>query len=440
MLGTVAALGITGLDAPHNDGFHIQHGIRAMLSSTLRLRLPLFLAVFIDIFSFGLMYPLIVALFDTGWIADTYPPATRDTLLSLAFSLFPIGMFFGAALLGDLSDALGRRRTLMICMAGLGLSYGVMWAALEGGLLWMFFIGRLCSGLMAGTAPIAQAAMVDAVPEDQRSAAMAQVVFVNTLGMVAGPAIGGVLGHWDLRLPLVLALVLCAVTLVMLKRAHLAADIPHRDLALDWKQPFRLLARVRQRPAIWMPAAAFFLFQLGFLIYYTFILIEMQRSYGFTTLELGLFSMVMGIGCAFSSALGFQWARARLGTDRMTALVGLALCGSCLFISALPLPAWTQLVLAFLSTASNILAFITLLAAISSAVDETERGWALGIANSSVALSVLAAGLLTSLLVFAPADLFLALGGGLIMLALVPALRLGAAASTSTCCAGEVPD
>ncbi|TCK29965.1 putative MFS family arabinose efflux permease [Ancylobacter aquaticus] len=392
--------------------------------ATLRTRAPLFLAVFIDIFSFGLMYPLIVALFESPSLTSAYSPATRDTLLSLAFSLFPIGMFFGSSMLGDLSDALGRRRTLMICMGGLAGSYALMAVALSVGHLWLFFIGRLLSGLMAGTAPIAQASVVDAVPQDQRSAAMAQVVLVNTIGMVAGPAIGGLLGHFELRLPLMVALVLCVVTLVSLNSAHFARDESRRVLALDWRQPFRLLARIGNRPAIVMPAASFFLFQLGFLIYYTFILIEMQRSYGFTTAGLGLFSMVMGIGCAFSSAIGFPLVRARLGNDKATALVGLALCGFFLIASSLPLPAGAQVALGFLSTSSNILAFITLLAAISSAVDESERGWALGIANAGVALSVLIAGLLSSLLVVLPADAFLAAGGVIVLIALLPGLRL----------------
>jgi MFS family permease len=392
--------------------------------ATLRARAPLFLAVFIDIFSFGLMYPLLVALFENGSIVAGYAPATRDTLLSLAFALFPIGMFFGASLLGDLSDALGRKKTLMICMAGLAGSYALMWLALEIGHLWLFFLGRLSSGLMAGTAPIAQASVVDAAPEDQRSAAMAQVVLVNTLGMVAGPAIGGVLGHWDFRLPLGVTLVLCLVTLVLLGRAHFARDEARRALSLDWKQPFILLARVRDRPAIIVPALSFFLFQFGFLIYYTFILIEMQRSYGFTTAELGLFSMVMGIGCAFSSAIGFKFVRVRLGSDKPTALLGLALCGMFLIVSGLPLPAWGQVAVAFLSTSSNILAFITLLAAISSSVDATERGWALGIANAGVALSVFLAGLMTGLLVFLPVDAFLILGGVIVLSGILPGLKL----------------
>ncbi|GAB4070136.1 MFS transporter [Ancylobacter sonchi] len=392
--------------------------------ATLRARAPLFLAVFIDIFSFGLMYPLIVALFGGGWVAETYAPATRDALLSLAFALFPIGMFFGASLLGDLSDALGRRRTLMLCMGGLAAGYALMWAALEIGHLWLFFLGRLACGLMAGTAPIAQASVVDAAPEDQRSAAMAQVVLVNTLGMVAGPAIGGVLGHWDFRLPLGLALALCLVTLALLRSAHFASDEARRVLKLDWKQPFLLLVRIGDRPAILLPGASFFLFQLGFLIYYTFILVEMQGSYGFSTAELGLFSMVMGIGCAISSAWGFRTLRARFASDKPVTLIGLALCGLFVAASALPIPAAGQVALAFLSTFSNIFAFITLLTAISSSVDESERGWALGVANAEVALSVFVAGLLTSLLTLFSSDVFLLLGGLIVLTSLLPAVRM----------------
>ena len=390
--------------------------------ATLRARFPLFLAVFIDILSFGLMYPLIVALFASPWIVTAYAPATRDLLLSLAFALFPIGMFFGSSLLGDLSDGLGRRRTLMICMAGLASGYALMWGALEIGHLWLFFAGRLGCGLMAGTAPIAQACVVDAAPADQRSAAMAQVVLVNTLGMVAGPAIGGVLGHWSFRLPLIVAMALCVITLVALSQAQFAGDTARRQIRLDWKQPFRLLARLAERPAVWKPGAAFFLFQLGFLIYYTFILIEMQRSYGYSTADLGLFSMVMGIGCALSSAVGYRLVRTCFASDKPVTLIGLAGCGLVLVASGLPLPGWGQVTLALLSTMTNILAFITLLAAISSAVDESERGWALGIANAGVALSVFAAGLLTGLLVAVPADVFLILGGVLVLGALVPTL------------------
>src|SRR5258708_14097638 len=163
-------------------------------------------------------------MFHSGWVAQVYSPAWRDILLSLAFSLFPVGMFFGASLFGDLSDALGRRRTLMICMAGLAAGYGLMWGSVELRLIWLFLAGRLVSGLMAGTGAIAQAAMMDSAPSDQRAGAMAQVTLINTVGFVAGPAIGGVLGHPAFPRPLRPTLLPYVRPLLPLLAAPFAAD------------------------------------------------------------------------------------------------------------------------------------------------------------------------------------------------------------------------
>jgi len=60
-----------------------------MIDPRLRALLPLFAAVFIDIFSFGLMYPVIIALFHDPDVVGVYRPAMLDAYLSLAFSLFP---------------------------------------------------------------------------------------------------------------------------------------------------------------------------------------------------------------------------------------------------------------------------------------------------------------------------------------------------------------
>jgi len=162
----------------------------------LKTMAPLFAAVFIDIFSFGLMYPVIIALFHDPVIVGRYAPALRDAYLSLAFSLFPLGMFFGASFLGDLSDAIGRRRTLLICMAGLGAAYVLMWVAVETLELLFLLAGRLLSGLMAGTGPIAQAAMMDRSSEAERGRNMSNVV----VGIDWSPDLLAI--HWNYRLPI----------------------------------------------------------------------------------------------------------------------------------------------------------------------------------------------------------------------------------------------
>lgn len=397
-----------------------------MKIALFRTHAPLFLAVFLDIFSFGLMYPLIVSLFDGPGVGDqgfgaVVTAGNRDTLMALAFGLFPIGAFFGCSLLGDLSDALGRRRTLVTCMAGLSAAYGLMWLSLVVDEIWLFFAGRLLAGLMSGTAPIAQASMVDAVSASERGDAMAQVTVVNTVGLMAGPAIGGVLGHLDLRLPLAVALVLCAINAVMLARARFGEDTPRRAFHFDWRQPFLLFARLKDRPAAVPPLASFFLFQLGFLIYYTFILVEMQRVHGFSTAGIGLFSVTMGVGFMLGSAVAYRPVARWLKEERRIAILGHALCGALLLVTALPVSAAVQVALAVGICITNVFGYVSLLSAASGVVEETERGWVLGLSSAAVAVCVFIAGLMTQLLVVLPPSPFLALGGVLVLAAILPA-------------------
>src|SRR5260370_19365355 len=220
--------------------------------------------------------------------------------------------------------------------------------------------------------------MRDRAAADQRSGGRAQVPLVTRVGLVAGPAIGGVLGHWDFRLPLGLALTLCIVTLITLWSSTLVGDVAKRRFEFDWREPFLLFVRVRLKPAFMAPVRAFFLFQFWFMVYYTFIMIEMQRSYGFSTAQIGLFSMVMGCGFVAGTSFGYKIAKKLLGADTRVATVGLAVCGVLAGLTALPMPASGQVVLTMLIAIPNILAFVTLLAAIASAASGSEHAWAFG--------------------------------------------------------------
>ncbi len=161
-----------------------------------------------------------------------------------------------------------------------------------------------------------------------------------------------------------------------------------------------------------MPAlASFFLFQLGFLTYYTFILVEMQRSYGFSTAGVGFFSVMMGVGFMLGSALLYRPVSRWLKVERRIALLGHATCGGLIVLTALPVGAAGQVALAVAICASNVFGYVSLLSAASGLVEETERGWVLGLSSAAVAVCLFVSGLLTQLLVAYPPAPFLGIGG-----------------------------
>ncbi|MGH7209973.1 MAG: MFS transporter, partial [Acetobacteraceae bacterium] len=308
----------------------------------LTAMLPLFAAVFIDLFSFGLMYPVIVALFQQPAVRAIYGHGNSNLTFSLALSLFPLGMFFGASLLGDLSDAFGRRRTLLVCMAGLAAAYGLMLLGVATLHLGWLLAGRLLSGLMAGTSPIAQAAMVDHTGRGERGDALSHVVLVNCLALVSGPALGGLLTHFGFQAPLVFSIALCAAAFAWLWVSHIDANAGHANtghgrLPISLHGPFQVFAHAWRHRVIRGLACSFFLFQFGFAIYYVFVMVRMARAYGLPPTTLGLFSALMGVGFVAGSTLAYHRAERLLGSDERVARVAVLACGALIAVSALPL-------------------------------------------------------------------------------------------------------
>ena len=63
---------------------------------------------------------------------------------------------------GKLSDRIGRKPVIMICLAGGALAYVLLGLASE---LWMVFAARAFAGLMAGNIGVASAMMAAATPQ-----------------------------------------------------------------------------------------------------------------------------------------------------------------------------------------------------------------------------------------------------------------------------------
>ncbi|MCB8879235.1 MFS transporter [Acidisoma cellulosilytica] len=385
--------------------------------------LPFLAAVFIDLFSFGLMYPVIVILFRNVAADHSYGPATLNLLLSLTFSLFPLGMFFGASLLGDLSDALGRRRTLLICMTGLGLAYTLMFLGVETRFLALLLIGRLVSGLMAGAAPIAQAAMMDHSRPEERGRDMSRVVLVNCLALASAPAAGGVLTDIWLPLPLLVTMILCGAVFLLIYRAKFA-EMPSRSaLTFSWRRPMTNFVLAAQHPRIRWLALAFFLFQFGFAIYYVYVIVLMGNVYRLEPSYLGLFSATLGVGFVVGSTLFYRILAKLIPNEVRACGLSLVLCGVFVLFSAGAGEIW-QWPIVFLAAVTNCACYIALLSLISGAASTDSQGWAMGIGSAAVALAFFLSGLIANALAVIPLPAILALGGIVVVASALPLLLL----------------
>jgi DHA1 family tetracycline resistance protein-like MFS transporter len=149
----------------------------------------------LDILAMGIVVPVLPRLvlsFEGGSIIAA---AHALGVFGTAWALM---QFIFSPLQGALSDRFGRRPVILMSNFGLGLDYILM--ALAPGLT-LLFVGRVVSGICAASFSSASAYIADITPPEQRTARFGLVSVAFGFGFVVGPALGGVLGSVDPKLP-----------------------------------------------------------------------------------------------------------------------------------------------------------------------------------------------------------------------------------------------
>ena len=153
----------------------------------------------LDALGFGLVVPIVPELVRSLTGGDTTHAAEWVGALVATFAA---AQFVAAPVLGGLSDRFGRKPVVVLSLAGASANYLLlMWAP---SLAWLF-LGRLLAGATAASASAANAYIADITPPEKRSGRFGLVGAMFGAGFVLGPAMGGVLGAVDLRLPFMVA-------------------------------------------------------------------------------------------------------------------------------------------------------------------------------------------------------------------------------------------
>ena len=114
-------------------------------------------------------------------------------------TVWAVMQLFSSPVQGALSDRFGRRPVILISNFGMGANYLLM--AIAPNLAWLF-VGRIISGICAGSIPAAMAYLADINPPEKRAASFGLLGAAFSLGFSIGPAMGGLLGNaWGPRAP-----------------------------------------------------------------------------------------------------------------------------------------------------------------------------------------------------------------------------------------------
>ncbi|KAJ3358504.1 hypothetical protein GGF32_000346 [Allomyces javanicus] len=192
-----------------------------LLNAATRSRVTrtVFLALLVDILSFTIILPLFPRLLEYYRQNESADPNSlfSVTLRQIHAFKYAIGgtgsnldvVLFGGALgslfsflqfivspwIGRLSDRLGRKRVLMLCMAG-NLASCFLWIVARP--FWVFVLSRVVGGLSEGNVQLSVSIITDITTAETRSKGLALVGLAFALGFTVGPAMGAYFASHDL--------------------------------------------------------------------------------------------------------------------------------------------------------------------------------------------------------------------------------------------------
>jgi DHA1 family tetracycline resistance protein-like MFS transporter len=256
----------------------------------------IFITVLLDMLALGIVIPVLPKLVVDFLSGDT---ARAAEIYGIFGTVFALMQFVFSPLHGALSDRFGRRPLILLSNFGLGLDYVLMALAPN---LWWLFVGRVVSGVTAASISTAYAYVADVTEPALRAARFGMLGVAFGAGFVLGPALGGLAGAVDPRLPFwiagVLSLANGAYGLLVLPES-----LPRKLRApFEWRRanPFGSFVLLRSQPRLLGLAAVTFLGNLAHaslpnigVLYMMYRYGWDERAVGFTMAGVGVCSMVV---------------------------------------------------------------------------------------------------------------------------------------------------
>jgi len=188
------------------------------------------ITVFIDLLGIGLVFPIMPRLVQSLLGGDI---GEASFVYGLLVAVYALMQFLCAPILGALSDRFGRRPVILLALGGLGLDYILLTLAPD---IWWLVVGRVIAGVFGATFTPAGAYIADVSPPEKRAANFGLIGVAFGLGFIAGPALGGLLGEANLRLPFIVCAALTLLNFLFGLIVMPESLRPENRRAIQWRQ------------------------------------------------------------------------------------------------------------------------------------------------------------------------------------------------------------
>ncbi|MEW9304870.1 TCR/Tet family MFS transporter [Labrys neptuniae] len=249
------------------------------------------ITVLIDMIGLGIIIPVLPRLIEGVAHVDIARASVIGGWLFVAYSAM---QFLFGPILGNLSDAHGRRPILLLSIGGLGVDY--LLTAFAPTIAWLF-LGRLIAGICGASYSAANAFIADITRPEERAKAFGMIGAAFGVGFALGPALGGLLAGLGPRAPFFAAAALSLANLVY-GYFVLPETLPpekRRPFALSRANPLGTLIAFRHHPFLLGAGLVLFLHFLANNVYPAIWAYYTIYRYGWSEFYVGLSLAAFGV-------------------------------------------------------------------------------------------------------------------------------------------------
>ncbi|MBE0401371.1 MULTISPECIES: MFS transporter [Halomonadaceae] len=311
-----------------NEASHTQAS-----KSTATILLCLFLTVMMDQAGVVLIAPLIPALLEsiTG---DTL--AHNTEIAGWLVGTYGLMQFLFAPIMGSLSDRFGRRRVLLVCFAIFVLDY-LIFAIADS--IWVLFLGRVIAGITGSSLVVSMASIADISEKHNKTRNFAYMYGAIGLGMIVGPAISSVTVGYGLRVPFLVAALMCAFCFffILFGFREPLSDASRRPFKIA--NPMNSINKFRKYPGMSWLFLTHFCILLAFqapLVLWAFFT---KYRFSWNEQQIANSLVLIGVLMVLVQTVVVDFAYKKLG-NRKSCFVGYAMFGTGMLLIAVSVHPW----------------------------------------------------------------------------------------------------
>ncbi|MCX6716751.1 MAG: MFS transporter [Candidatus Taylorbacteria bacterium] len=269
--------------------------------------LVVLVTIFLDMLGYGILIPIIPVLLGDPTSKDFILPAYFTLnqgyiMLGILLGSQSLVQFFAAPILGQLSDKYGRKKVLLVSLAGTALSYVIFAIGIMTKNIPLLFISRILDGVTGGNISVAQAAVADISSRANRTKNFALMGAAFGLGFIIGPFIGGQLSDptavfwFNAATPfwfsVILSMAAFFLVVFFFDETHKSQD---ENLEVEWNQSLGHIEKAYTTPSLRSVFTSSFMYYSGFSFFTTFFSIFLINRLQFNQGDIGAFFAYVGI-------------------------------------------------------------------------------------------------------------------------------------------------